>query len=181
MTPVQYQSMLTAVVRKAERQTTAVVRAAMTADRFDAKTTAHAVGRIISASNVATSLLADSFVADQTGGFVAISPYDEGGPGRPPDDDKRIATAAYAILRAPGDQVQRIAQLARSEPQQSGRDAVVRGMHYRKIRFYRWQVDDDPCVECKRRTGKSFPASVAPTSHPNCNCTPLPMLKGQHA
>jgi hypothetical protein len=86
----------------------------------------------------------------------------------------------YSILRRPddGDQVQRIARLAVSEPEASARYGVTRSMKKRKVARYRWQVDDDPCPECIDRASKTYPVTDPPASHPHCNCTPVPILKG---
>jgi cell wall-associated NlpC family hydrolase len=180
VTPAQYQAKVAAIARKTEKKTTAVVRASLTADQFDVDKTAYAVGRIVAASNLATSLLGEQFVADHFNGFSDIATYKRGGPGRPPDDEQRVITAVYAILRRPdeGDQVQRIARLAVSEPEQAARDAVARSMKKRKVTRYRWQVDDDPCPECIDRSKKTYPMTEPPASHPHCNCTPVPILKG---
>lgn len=180
MTPAQYQAKVAAIAKKAEKQTTAVVRASLTADQFDLDKTAYAVGRIVAASNLATSLLGEQFVADMHNGFADIAVYKRGGPGRPPDDEQRIITAVYSILRKPdeGDQVQRIARLAVSEPEQAARDGVARSMTRRKVARYRWQVDDDPCPECIERAKKTYRSTEPPLSHPFCNCTPVPVLKG---
>ena len=181
MTPAQYQAKVAAIAKKAEKQTTAVVRASLTADQFDLDKTAYAVGRIVSAANLATSLLGEQFVADMHNGFSDTAVWKRGGPGRPPDDEQRVITLVYGILRQPddGDQVQRIARLAVSEPEGSGRYAVVRSMTKRKVPRYRWQVDDDPCDPCTERAKKTYPVTESPASHPHCNCTPVPVLKGQ--
>ncbi len=180
MTPAQYQAKVAAIAKKAEKQTTAVVRASLTADAFDLDKTAYAVGRIVAAANVATSMLGEQFVADHFNGFSDITVWKRGGPGRPPDDQQRVITAVYSILRKPddGDQVQRVARLAVSEPEQAARDAVARSMTKRKVARYRWQVDDDPCPECIDRSTKTYPVTAPPASHPHCNCTPVPILKG---
>jgi hypothetical protein len=180
MTPAKYQAEVARIAKKVEKQTTAIVRASLTADQFDLDKTAYAVGRIVAAANLSTSLLGDRFVADHFNGFADIAVYKRGGPGRPPDDAQRVITAVYSILRKPddGDQVQRIARLAVSEPEQAARDGVARSMKKRKVARYRWQVDDDPCPECVTRAKKTYPVTEPPASHPHCNCTPVPILKG---
>lgn len=180
MTPTDYQAQVARISRKIEKQTTAIVRSSLTADAYDLDTTAYAVGRVVAAANVATALLGDKFTAEQVGGFADIAIWKRGGPGRPPDDEQRVITAVYSILRRPdaGDQVQRIARLARSEPEQAARDGVARSMKRRKVTRYGWQVDNDPCDECLPRSRKTYPITVPPASHPNCNCTPVPILKG---
>jgi hypothetical protein len=57
VTPAQYQAKVAAIAKKAEKQTTAIVRASLTGDAFDLDKTAYAVGRIVAAANLATSIL----------------------------------------------------------------------------------------------------------------------------
>ncbi len=118
MTVTRYQAEVARIAKHAERKATAIVRASLTADTFDLDRTCYAAGRVVAAANLSAALLGDAFVADQVGGFADIAVYKRGGPGRPPDDEQRVITAVYAILRRPqeGDQVRRIARLARSEP-----------------------------------------------------------------
>lgn len=180
MTAATYQAEVARIAKRVEKKATAVVRGSLTADQFDLDKTAYAVGRIIAAANLSTALLGDKFVAEHFNGFADIAVYKRGGPGRPPDDEQRIITAVYSILRKPdeGDQVQRIARLAVSEPEQAARDGVARSMKRRKVARYRWQVDSDPCPECIERAEQTYPVTELPLSHPFCNCTPVPILKG---
>lgn len=123
------------------------------------------VSQFIFGACVTAATLADAFMSAQ----LATRPLGLA----LPDFRPRLRIVLASILDE-SRPLPRIDRLGRSEPQTSARNASEQVMRSNGVETYRWILDPDPCPTCIELGSRSWPISVPPRSHPNCECMPIP-------
>lgn len=171
MRPEDFRREQARIAARAERATQRTVDARQRAGWID---TAAMIARVIASANVAATLAADAWVETMIWRRPDFSKWVNT---RPPGEVPRIKSAVEHVLKDP-DPLPRLQRIARTEPEQAGREGVHRAMTVRQVERYRWELDPDPCDRCRALGAKTWPVSVVPESHPNCQCVPVPILEG---